>query len=613
MVSCWDRVLQRRLSRRRSLAAGSAATLSAAFLAACGGDDEPNTPQGSANSTGTGASGSSGLLYEPVLTTDKATKGGTWKYFTQSAGEGFDPFTGDDRTFAQTLHVYQRLLGYEAGTVDNLPTGNIVGDAAESWEFTPDKLQVTFHLRKGSRFEPQEPVNGKPVTTADAKASWERFSTLANGSRELVNSRNPDAPILSASFPDNETIVFQLKEPNSTLEALLGYGWYYQIMPAEAGESFDMKQQMHGSGPWMLANFMPSVGYEYARNPNYYRADKVYLDGISYPLITEATQQLAQFKARQVWLLPNNLLQPEVVLPTKEENPQANLHLISAFLNQYSKQDLIADKRRGSVYEDVRLRHAMSMLLDRDGFVTAFGNIDAFEQAGLEVDWGWHSHLPTSWGSSGNWLDPREGKLGDASKYFQFNPEEAQKLMEAAGRYPIETVYTYPGQGGYSTEAFRDQNQAIAGMLQEDGHFKLQINTPDYLSDFNPHYLFGHGQFEGIAPVPYGVWPDVVMGIYAIYMPGGRNDYVGEPVPGAYDLAVAARREFDTGTRNDLVNQWQRAMANEMPTVPFPGQWGTFDLHWPWLANWGAVVPWIGVGAQQDMFPSLWYDKSKDV
>jgi ABC-type transport system substrate-binding protein len=603
MNSYWERILQARVSRRRALAATGASAAGTALLAACGGggdDDESSLPEDR-----------SGLLYKPVVTTDKAVKGGIWKYFTLTAGEGFDPFTGDDRTFAQTLHVYQRLVGYKAGTVDDLPTGEIVGDAAESWEIAPDQLSITFKLRPGNKFDPRPPVNGKPVTTADAKASWDRFSTLANGRRELVNAANPDAPITAMEFPDASTIIVRLKEPNSTIMPLLGYGWYYQIMPSEAGVSFDMRQEMRGSGPWMLTRFTPSVGYEYRVNPNYYRADQVKLEGSDYPLVTEAAQQLAQFKARQIWGPLQPL--PDLVISTKRENPQTNMRLISAFLNLWSKQDLIADKRDGSIFHDKRLRQAISHLIDRDGFISAFGNLPNFEKEGLPVDWGWHSHLPTSWGGAGNWLDAKKGELGESSKYWQHNPSEATKLMQAAGKYPIETEYTYPGAGGYSTEVFRTQNQTLIEMLQSGGHFKLTPNTPDYLSEFNPRYLFGHGMFEGIAPVPYGVWPDVVMGIYAIYMPGGRNDYVVKPVPKAHDLAVSARREFDTKKRNDLVNQWQKAMADEMPTVPWPGQWGQFDLHWPWLANWGAVVPWIGVGMQQDMYPDLWYDRSKEV
>ena len=60
------------------------------------------------------------------------------------------------------------------------------------------------------------------------------------------------------------------------------------------------------------------------------------------------------------------------------------------------------------------------------------------------------------------------------------------------------------------------------------------------------------------------------MHISALYMPGGRNDYVYKAVPKADGLAKQHRTEFDRKKRLDLVHEWQKAMAVEMPTVPVP-------------------------------------------
>jgi len=188
--------------------------------------------------------------------------------------------------------------------------------------------------------------------------------------------------------------------------------------------------------------------------------------------------------------------------------------------------------------------------------------------------------------------------------------------MKAAGKYPIETEYTFSGTLPFGSPPYKQSNQVLIEQLQQGGHFKFsKINTPDHFSVYDPKYLFGHGQYEGISPEPFGGWPDADMGIFASYMPGGRNDYVYKPVPKAHELALAHRKEFDRNKRLDIVHDWQKAMAVEMPTIPVPfigNGYSTFAFHWPWLANVGGVMGAITNGQEADTLQHYWYDKSKD-
>ena len=86
MDSYWNKVLSRRIGRRRALLTAGGAAGAAAFLAACGGDDD-NTSSGTgtsstgAGTTSPGASGSglSSLITTPVDETKSAVKGGVFK------------------------------------------------------------------------------------------------------------------------------------------------------------------------------------------------------------------------------------------------------------------------------------------------------------------------------------------------------------------------------------------------------------------------------------------------------------------------------------------------------------------------------------------------------
>ena len=60
-------------------------------------------------------------------------------------------------------------------------------------------------------------------------------------------------------------------------------------------------------------------------------------------------------------------------------------------------------------------------------------------------------------------------------------------------------------------------------------------------------------------------------------------------------------------------------MNEEMPVIPFfgrsatgAGEWTKFALHWPWLANVGAINPPMSTAMYSDVFQHYWFDKSKD-
>src|SRR5204862_8162394 len=74
---------------------------------------------------------------------------------------------------------YSTLLKFDA---PNYP--QIVGDLAESWNVSPDRLTYTFKLRPNVLFH-----DGSKLTSADVKASYERIVHPPPG---VVSSRNVD-------------------------------------------------------------------------------------------------------------------------------------------------------------------------------------------------------------------------------------------------------------------------------------------------------------------------------------------------------------------------------------------------------------------------------------
>jgi ABC-type transport system substrate-binding protein len=84
-----------------------------------------------------------------------------------------------------------------------------------------------------------------------------------------------------------------------------------------------------------------------------------------------------------------------------------------------------------AIFQDVRVRRALSMVIDRELWIEANYNVAAFEAEGLPMNQRWNSHYCAD--DLAYWLDPQGKDLGEGAAYFQFNVEEAKKLMNAAG------------------------------------------------------------------------------------------------------------------------------------------------------------------------------------
>ena len=448
----WTRVLRRRVARRQAIIAGGTTGLGALFLAACGSSNNnasnaPSTGAGTSSSSGSsGASSSSGsptggsgsaqssLVSKPVDTSSSATKGGVLNLqggepnsFDFTAGSGAPTFSG---------YVYSRLMKYKTFKYPDPPVATPVPDAATSWETSPDGLTYTYKLRQGMKFDPRPPTNGRALTSQDVLFSWNRFVKLSSFGSQMANSVDPTAPVLSVTAPDDSTVVAKLAFPFGPFNINYAYYRYGQIMPTESeGGGFNPKSDARGSGVWRLKSYSPSVNYEYERNPDWYDANNVYLDGINTVILPEYSTILAQFEAGKLGTYDK--IQAQDILPAKQAHPQMVLQAGETFLtaSPWIRMSYLPN----SPFRDERVRQALSMLLDRDLYISTFGNVDKFKAQGLDISTRWNTVIPS--GMDPYWLDPKnQSAFGDGAKYFQYSPAEAKKLLSAAGfSGPIQT------------------------------------------------------------------------------------------------------------------------------------------------------------------------------
>ena len=587
--SYWTQIKAQRVSRRRVLAATGAGGAAALILAACGDDggDGPGKDK-------------SGLLREAQDTTDRAQPGGVF-VTTIADALNLDPIAQNSSTgFNHTMPVYSKLTKYGLGKNLKLPgPDQISGDAAESWEISPDATQITLKLRPDHKFDPRPPTNGRAMNTADVKWSWDRFATGSSFRAELINSLSDAGVVDSLSYPDNRTVVIKLAFSYGPILEFISYYPYFNIMPVEAEDRFDPRREMRGSGPFMLMEYQPSLKFEYARSPDWYVKTRPFLDGMRRQIIPDYAAALAQFETKALWTYA---VRQEDILGIKQAHPEMVLQRQADEVGAPQFGFYAFSARPNSPFRDVRLRRALSMMIDRDAYIDTMHNLPAFEAAGLPVEGMWSSHMHAG---QPHWIDPKNKakELGEGAKHFQHNPEEARKLVSAAGQTSaVKDKINYR-----QTDA--RTNDILTAMMNDGGIFDLSVNVLD--EPTYRDYQAAKGNFDGITPFTNGGHNEEAWFVNFL-TPGGKFAVSTQPFPQITDKIVRTRRELDSNRRDDLVKELQRDLAMDMTVMLLPGYAIGFDLHWPWLKNYGTFTSGdiTATWSSSRSYTEYWYDKS---
>jgi peptide/nickel transport system substrate-binding protein len=465
----------------------------------------------------------------------------------------------------------------------------------------------TYKLRPNMKWDARPPTSGRTLTSADLKYTLDRFNATSPNGSQLMTAKDPTAPVASWSAIDPLTFQIKTSFPYSPLNSFLANFRFLAVIPTEAYEKYDPRTDMRGTGAWLLQEFKTGSRIAFTKNPDWYDAAKVNLDGIVYNSIQEYATGVAQFRAGNLWTYA---VSQDDVLPTKQSLPQLLMTRQEDFPISYSW--LRMGYLPGSPFRDERIRQALSMLIDRDLFVNTFGNVETFSKAGVEVKTRWHTAVPC--GESDYWLDPKNTKeFGETAKYYAFNAAEAKKLVRAAGLGDtIESKFTYRPD---NTPEFIKMGQVLVGMWEAQNDFKFKINVVDNRSDFQPNYTNNMNKHEGIAYNVAAAPPDVDSFLYTYYKSGlvrtGHVDSNGQPDAKLDDFLAKQRGEADVSKRAVILKDMQRHAAQKQYLLGVPGAALGFNLAQPFVGNWGVYRSRAGGSVAQEQIIYTWYDQSK--
>jgi peptide/nickel transport system substrate-binding protein len=376
---------RRTLFRRAAMLGGGMPAL-AAILAACTSAPSGNTPPSERTKTVVVASGADAVTLDPGVSFD-----------------GQSPLLW--------RAAYDSLLEYDGGSTD------IVGSLAESYEVSSDGLTYTFHLRPNVSF-----VDGEVLDSAAVKLNVERQQAVKQGVTFAL------FPLKKIETPDDATVVMRLDSFNDGfLSAFAGNYTVKMISPKAITDHKDdwaqgfLRDNMAGTGPYILESYQQSDRALFRRNPDYWRGwQGAHFDQVIVLYVHEPATEQLQLEQGQVdvaLFLTDDIIQSLLTSSdvTVTNDPSFNLF----YLSFYCKSGPTAD---------VRVRQALSQGFDYDTYI---GQI----QKGLGAR---RAHGPIPSNFTG--YDP-------TTPQYDYDVERAKQLLADAG-YPnggfsIKLVYEH--------------------------------------------------------------------------------------------------------------------------------------------------------------------------
>ena len=359
------------------------------------------------------------------------------------------------------LVLFQHLYQYDA-------EGQLFPEVAADFPtISDDGLIYTIPLRQGIMFS-----NGRELVAEDVAYTFERVltpETLSWGPSGLYVIQGAEdfyggaaETISGIEIVDDYTLEITLNESSYTFPdslATSAYGIVPKQEVIDAGADWGTAVLI-GSGPFTLTDFLPGEKVVYERNPYFYKEGLPYLDGIEIALNVPQSVASLRVENGEADFAPADAL-PGPVLTLLQTDPQ---YADTARIGTSGIITRISINPAAEPFQDVRVRQAIAMAIDRDILAKRSGRGEIFE-----------SIFPAPYPQ----YDP------EFTSDYQYDLEAAEALMAEAGYGPDNPIT------GYSI--FAGQGQELGEIMQAD--FKAIGIETDVLtgnfSDFKEQYWNG--------------------------------------------------------------------------------------------------------------------------
>ena len=190
------------------------------------------------------------------------------------------------------MGVFNNLVMFDQHVKQN-SLQSIVPDLATGWSWNEDGTELTFPLRQGVKWH-----DGKPFTAADVKCTWDLMTEQVQREAARQSAQIVVPNLDEVTTNGDYEVTFHLKRPQPAFSMLLAGGFspiYPCHVPPRRCASIRSAPARSNS-----SSSSRTKTSRWRRNPDYWKPDRPYLDGIEYTIIRNPSTAMLAFAVRQV-------------------------------------------------------------------------------------------------------------------------------------------------------------------------------------------------------------------------------------------------------------------------------------------------------------------------
>ncbi len=421
---------------------------------------------------------------------------------------------------------------------------------AESWTISEDGLVYVFKIRATAKWS-----NGDPVTAHDFAYAWQRILSpglaseyaymlycLKNG-KAFNEGTLTDFSQVGVKALDDQTLEVTLENPTPYFLSMHVHGSFYPVHRKTIEQFGKMDERATqwtragnhvGNGAFMLERWDPEEIVSVVRNPHYWDADSVRLDGIEFHPIKNLQTEERNFRMGKLHL--TNTLMTSKTDTYKRDNPDV-LHIVP-YLGTYFYRFNITRPP----FDDVRVRQALAMAVDRQALA------DNVLKGGQQ---------PAAFYTPPNTVGYT------CTTRVEYDVAKAKKLLAEAG---------YPDGAGFpSTELLyntSEDHKLIAEAIQQMWRKNLNVTVTLANQDWKVYLASTNSLDYQVARASWigdYIDPSNFLDCFLTHSGNNRTGYASPE----YDALLAkANRTMDLAERNACFQEAERLLLTACPIFP---------------------------------------------
>jgi len=465
-----------------------------------------------------------------------------------------------------------------------IPPDALRGELAESWHLLENPPGVEIKLREGIMFPAKKGIMAaREMTAEDVVYSYNRYDQSPKRIPRVLEH------IAKLEATGKYTVKFTFNNYNAEWDYRWGWGYYNAIVPREVVEAGAKNwRNANGTGPYMLKNYVQGNTLTFSKNKDYWDSFPIggkqyklpFADTINYRIIRDQSTFLTALRTAKLDILEN--VPWTAVEELKKSAPQLQWRRTLS-----PNGNILALRTDTKPFDDVRVRRALNMAVDRQQIITSFfgGNAEL-------LAYPMHPQY-------GAYYEPLDAMPESIQELFRYQPEKAKQLLAEAG-YPEGFRFTTltSSAGAWSQELLA----LIAAQLAKIGVI-MDIQVMEY-----PAYL--SAMTTRTHPAGYyvslpGTSPTVTL--QKAFVSGelwNPSQYADKDFDARLDAML---QEPDEKKRQHTLRAMNREILEAAPHIWLPTA-HHYIAWWPWVKNYGGELR-AGAERPGPIHARVWVDQ----